>query len=134
MGWMRPFAVILDSNNNIIIADMIYNNRIIKLSSNGTLLLNLPFGDNLYPTYILPAPDDSGDIFIAMYSYPDQSRVSRYSSDFVELVRYQTSNPPLTWNSGGFGFDSAGNLYVEDGQNNRIAVFTTEKIYDIAKE
>ncbi len=140
-----PCGVALDSSGNLFIADY-YNNRVRKVvngvittvagrgaagfSGDGGLatsaLLNLPFVVAVDPTGNLYISDFGNNrirkVSIGMITTVAGNGTSGFSGDGGSAASAQLHAPS------GMAFDSTGNLYVADYQNNRVRVISTGAI------
>jgi sugar lactone lactonase YvrE len=145
-----PWAVAVDSAGNLYIADY-GNNRIRKVSSNGTITTVAGDGtagykgDNgpatsaeLYEPYGV-AVDSSGNLYVADYG---NNRIREVSGGEITTVAgngtagYGGDNGAATGaelhSPRGVAMDSAGNLYIADGGNQRIREVSSGVIVTVA--
>jgi sugar lactone lactonase YvrE len=122
-----PNDVTVDQLGNVFVTDS-NNHRILKLSSDGNLILKFGSEGNEdgqfnYPTGI--AADASGNIYVADYY---NNRIQKFDQNGEHIVSWGTSGNE----NGQFdhptdvAVDSNGNVYVADSNNSRIQKFTSE--------
>ena len=142
-----PGGLALDASGNLLITDM-YNHRIRKVTSGGAISTVVGTGEPgfsgdggpataarlAYPTFV--ALDCSGNLYISDTSNNRIRKVttagvistvsgngsSNYNGDNIPATSASLSVPM------GIAFDSAGNLFIADSNNNRVRKITTAGI------
>ena len=126
----QPVSIIINSNG-IYVADIL-NNRIEKFNSSG--VYQSQFGstgssDGLFRNLSAIATDSSGNIYVADTS---NNRVQKFNSSGVYQSQFgvqgtNTADPNQAAGQfnvpKGVAFDSSGNIYVVDTNNNRVEKF-----------
>src|SRR6478736_5419317 len=110
-----PGGIAVDSNGNVYVSD--YNsNSVIKFDSNGNLITKWAVSNPEDLTV-----DSNGNVFVTNYI-----GVSKFDSNGNLITKWGSfgSGNGQFIGSGGIAVDSAGNVFVTDGENNRIQVFT----------
>ena len=126
-----PNGLYIDGSDNLFVATE-RGSRILKYNSSGSNVLSLGKAGVRYTgDYVFDEPNDvaldgSGKIWAA-----DSNRVVQYDSSGNFQQNLPEEDP---WKSGddntrfdhaaGIAFDSAGSMYVSDGNNHRIQVYT----------
>lgn len=126
----NPVALAKDADGNILVADM-GNNRIVKLSSTGSLIQkfgSLGTGNGQFDTPFGVAVDNNGNILVADTA---NNRVQKFDSQFNYITQWGTHGS----GAGQFGLvreiaiDSQNRYHVCDEFNNRIQVFDQNGTY-----
>jgi DNA-binding beta-propeller fold protein YncE len=123
-----PFAVAVDSEDNVYVADS-QNNRIQKFTENGRYITDLIPKDITKEFNIREiAVDDNDNILISDIKY---DAIMKFTSNGTFITEWGSFgdgdgqfNNPL-----GIAVDSEDNVYVADSQNNRIQKFTGNGTY-----
>lgn len=126
----NPVALAKDSDGNIFVADM-GNNRIVKLTSSGSLIQKfgtLGTGEGEFDTPFGVAIDNNGDILVADTA---NYRVQKFDSQF-NFIRQWGSKGSGNGEFGlvrEIGIDRQNRYHVCDEFNNRIQVFDEDGNY-----
>src|SRR4051812_19140883 len=110
-----PGGIAVNSIGNVYVSD--YNsNSVIKFDSNGNLITKWAVSNPEDLTV-----DSNGNVFVTNYI-----GVSKFDSNGNLITKWGSfgSGNRQFIGSGGIAVDSAGNVFVTDGENNRIQVFT----------
>jgi len=112
---VRPAGIAIDQNYNTYVKDY-YTNNVIKFDSNGNLITKWAVSNPEDLTV-----DSNGNVFVTNYI-----GVSKFDSNGNLITKWGSfgSGNGQFIGSGGIAVDSAGNVFVTDGENNRIQVFT----------
>jgi sugar lactone lactonase YvrE len=142
-GLNYPYGVAVDVAGNLYIADF-FNSRVRKVATNGTIS-TVAGGGGSYPGDGGPATnavlgnvtgvavDVAGNLYIAD---PDNNRIRKVAANGTistvagnGTLGYSGDGGPATsaqlWSPDGVAVDVAGNLYIADGNNNRIRKVAT---------
>lgn len=114
-------GIAIDSTKNVFIADT-NNNRILKYTSDGTLLTSLGNGRLINPDRI--AVDNSGNVYV---TDTGNYRIHKFTSagTFITEWGTQGSGDGQFANTIDIAVDNSGNVYVTDMGNYRIQKFTS---------
>jgi len=127
-----PNGLFIDGSDNLYLAEEL-GSRMIKFDSSGSVAMTIGTAGSVYiDNYVLNGPkavsvDSDGNVWVA-----DYHRLTEYDSSgtYIQVFPKWDNNP---WDTGtdnqhfntprGIAFDSDGNLYVSDTDNQRIQVY-----------
>ena len=129
----EPWAIAIDASGNVYVADDSWNRRIQKYDSSGGLLASLGSGGSGDGQFDYPegvGVDQAGRLYVTEGRWRSDlrlfnRRVQQFDAGGTFLAKWgrQGSGAKQFYDPWGIAFDSRGDIYVADANNNRIQKF-----------